>query len=553
MDTIINLFLAFIEGLGIIISPCILPILPILFATGIVGGKNRPYGIMLGFIVAFCLFTLFARAIVISTGINLDLIRNISFMVLLFLAIIMMSTYLSNLFFKLTAPISRLGASFSSKQKDTAGGFLDGVLIGLPIGLIWTPCAGPIIAAVILQTIRAKTNFETMLILLAFSVGVAIPVLFITLVGRKLLNSYSFLTKHTVSIRKILGGILFLVLILSMQGMLYIETADVPASPQQLKSDKIINSLSQAYPAPEIQNGTSWINSQPLKVSNLKGKVVLIDFWTYSCINCLRTLPYLMAWDKKYRREGLVIIGVHSPEFAFEQKLENVKNAVKKWGINYPITLDNQLETWASYNNHFWPAHYLINKQGNVVYTHFGEGQYDITEHNIQVLLGQKTGPETMSKVGKHSHGTSSFTSMTPETYLGSDRAVRFEGKLLASKNSYEFPSLLPQDCWALQGKWQITPQSVISESKGSAIKLHFQAQKIFLVLGSQDQKIKTAHVLLNGKPLGNLAGKAIKNNQLIIKEDTLYELLNLPKQGSGILEIIFEEPGTEAYAFTFG
>lgn len=544
MDAIINLSLAFLEGLGIIISPCILPVLPIIFATGMVGGKNRPYGIMLGFIVAFCLFTLFARTIVISTGVNLDLVRNLSFILLLLLAIIMMSTYLSNIFSRLTHQLSTYGASFSVKQKN-GGGFLNGILTGLPIGLIWTPCAGPIIAAVILQTIRAQTNVETLLILFAFSLGVAIPILLIILFGKKILNRHAFLTTHAVSLRKILGGALFFSVILNMQGSLYLSTSETKASSEQLSSNELINPLATPYPAPQIAGITDWINSAPINISSLKGKVVLIDFWTYSCINCVRTLPYLTAWDEKYRDKGLVIIGIHSPEFAFEQKLENVTNAVKKFGIHYPVALDNVFTTWSNYKNHYWPAHYLINKQGNVVYTHFGEGQYDVAEHNIQVLLGQKTGISTLETTKAPLNDSTLLTAITPETYLGSERASRFQGQLSASQNLYEFPMLLKQNHWALQGKWQVMPQKIISGSKGSTIKLHFQAQKIFLVLGSQDKKVKTATLLLNGK--------SFKNNQLIIKEDTLYELLDLPKPRNGILEIIFDQPGAEAYAFTFG
>lgn len=546
---IINVSLAFLEGLGLIVSPCILPVLPIIFATGIIGGKYKPYGIMLGFIIAFCLFTLFARAIVASTGVNLDIVRTASFIILLFLAIIMMSTYLSDAFSRVTQRLSNYGASISTGQKKE-GGFLNGIFVGLPIGLIWTPCAGPIIAAVIVQTIRAKTNLETILTLLAFSLGVAIPILLIILFGKKILNRHSFITAHAVSIRKILGGALFLAVILNMQGSLYFSAADIKASGEQLQSEKLISPLTETYAAPEIADIAHWINSPPLQISQLKGTVILIDFWTYSCINCVRTLPYLKDWYHKYKAKGFVIIGVHSPEFAFEEQFANVQNAVKKLGILYPVALDNKFRTWYHFENHFWPAHYLINKQGKVVYTHFGEGQYDVTEHNIQILLGEK--PVASTAANTPLKNVLTFTPTTPETYLGSDRSSNFQGQFSASQKMYEYPKELNLNNWSLKGQWQILPQKIISKAKGSSIKLHFQAQNVFLVLGSQDNQVKTATLLLNGKPM-KLIGSTFQKDKLIIKDATLYQLISLPKHSDGILEIIFDQPGTEAYAFTFG
>lgn len=548
MDLVINVSLAFIEGFGIILSPCILPVLPIIFATSLVGGKYKPYGIMLGFLVAFCAFTLFARAVVLSAGVNLDYIRFGSFIVLLLLACIMMSNVLSDQFAKLTQGIAHYGTALIKPGKQE-GGFLNGLLIGLPIGLIWTPCAGPIIAAVIVQTIRTTTTSETFLTLFAFSLGVAIPILLIILCSKQLLNRQRILTTHAQSIRKILGAALFFGVVLTMQGSVYLAASDSGASKQQLQSNDLIDPLAKPYAAPEIQGISDWINTSPISLSQLKGKVVLIDFWTYSCINCLRTMPYLKAWYAKYHSMGLEIIGIHSPEFAFEQRLDNVQQAVKQLGILYPVALDNLFKTWDNYRNQYWPAHYLINKQGQVVYTHFGEGHYAVTEHNIQVLLGQKTGVATQQM---QPNEMISFGALTPETYLGSDRASGFAG-LQVAVNTYKYPKVLKQDSWALQGKWQITPQKIISGEKGSAITVHFQAQKVFVVLGTQDKQIKTATVLLNGKPVGNLGGKAVKNSQLLIKADTLYELINLPQKTNGMIEIIFDQPGVEAYALTFG
>lgn len=544
-----NLLLAFVEGIGIIVSPCILPVLPIIFATGMSGGRWKPYGVMLGFILAFCLFTLFARTLILSTGINLDWVRFISFILLLLLAVVMISSYLSRQFSRLTQKLSTLGTAwFSSTRQGT--GFISGFLIGLPIGLIWTPCAGPIIAAVILQTIRAKTNLESILTLIVFSIGVAIPLLLIILLGKKALTKSAFLTKYAESIRKVLGGILFLAVILNMRGELYVPEQIYGTDVKQLQSKGLVDGVEQPYPAPPLKDITAWINSPPLTLASLKGHVVLIDFWTYSCINCIRTLPYLKAWYQTYKSQGLVIIGVHSPEFAFEQEYQNVKQAVEKYQIHYPVALDNQFQTWDNYGNHYWPAHYLIDKQGQVVYIHFGEGQYAVTEHNIQVLLGAKSKKKHSDTLPKQAltYG------VTPETYLGSNRAERFANPKTDDESGYQFHGMLKQDFWALQGQWQVNAQNITSLKANASILLHFHAKKVFLVLGSNDDKPKTVTILLNGKPISPAqAGKDVHEQRIKVNEDRLYELISLPNVSNGVLEIQCDSPGLEAYAFTFG
>lgn len=306
------------------------------------------------------------------------------------------------------------------------------------------------------------------------------------------------------------------------------------------------NALDKPYIAPDLKGISAWINSQPLTLQQLRGKVVLIDFWTYSCINCVRTLPYITAWDKKYRDKGLVIIGVHSPEFPFEKNLDNVKLAVKKYNIQYPVALDNDFATWRNYKNNWWPAHYLIDKNGNVVYTHFGEGGYDVTENNIRMLLGEniiKNMPKAASQIGFF---------QTPETYLGYDRAERFMSPEPLF-GAYLYPEKLRRHQWALKGHWERAAEKITAQKAGDAIQLHFHAKKVFLVMGSENNLPVSAKIYLNGKPIDTAAGKDVKNNELIVERDTLYELVNLPNAQDGTLEIIAQAPGLEAYAFTFG
>lgn len=545
---LINFGLAFLEGFALIISPCILPILPIMLSVGISGGKGRPYGMVLGFILAFCAFTLLSRQLILFLHINNEWLRLISFYLLIVLGIIMMSTYLSDKFGVATQSFADAGERLSNKMGHK-GGFFNGLLLGLPIGLIWTPCAGPIIAAVIVQTVRQQTHLETVLTLLAFSIGAALPMLLLIILGKTMVTKMDFFKRHSILLRRLLGAIIVFTVIVTAQGEL-LKWPISSAEAATLPTATLENALSQSYPAPEIQGITAWINSPPLTLQQLKGKVVLIDFWTYSCINCIRTLPYITAWDKKYRDQGLVIIGVHAPEFAFEHDLGNVQDAVTKDDIHYPVALDNNFTTWDNYSNQSWPAHYLIDRDGNVVYTHFGEGDYDVTENNIRVLLGKS--PMPMANAPEQAFDVN----QTPETYLGSDRADRFANphSIFQTDNTpYIFPAELDSDQWALQGDWHIGNQKITALAPGAAIRLHFNAKKVFLVLGSETGQTVTLKLLLNGKPIGNVGGKDVHNNQVVVNSDTLYELVNLPKAQDGVLEIDALSPGVEAYAFTFG
>lgn len=314
-------------------------------------------------------------------------------------------------------------------------------------------------------------------------------------------------------------------------------------------ADNLQDGLKNPYLAPEISNINSWINSNPLTIASLKGKVVLIDFWTYSCINCIRTLPHITKWDQDYRDKGLVIIGIHAPEFEFEKNINNVKNAVKRFKINYPVALDNNHTTWASFQNRYWPAHYLIDKNGKIVYTHFGEGNYEKTENNIRYLLGLNSKDENTKEVSNFSR------SQTPETYLGFLRAKNFLSpeELSKENNVFSFPKSFPNNSWALSGKWLIEPERIISNQANAKLKLNFNAKKVFLVLGSQNYKPIKISLKLNGKSLEKFSGKDVVKNVITVSQHKLYELVNQDILTNGLLEITSSESGLEAYAFTFG
>lgn len=363
------------------------------------------------------------------------------------------------------------------------------------------------------------------------------------------MTKLGFLTHHAQAVRKTFGVVILLAVGFIASGVdaqsLFTKKETAPMASISGLQDALPN----PYPAPEFAGIQAWLNSNPLTIKELKGKVVMIDFWTYSCINCVRTLPYITKWDRTYRDKGLVIIGVHAPEFEFERDISNVKNALKAHNIEYPVAIDNKLDTWTAFENRYWPAHYLIDKEGKVVYTHFGEGNYAETENNIRHLLGLDQKADAVPEASV------SIKDQTPETYLGTSRAEHFASpeKLVGDSANFSLPKFLPTDHWALSGKWRIEDERIISQQAGAKLQLNFTAGKVFLVLGTQTKKPITATLTLNGEPINVAAGKDAPRGILTIKNHTLYELVNQPSVKNGLLEINVSEPGLEAYAFTFG
>jgi thiol-disulfide isomerase/thioredoxin len=289
-----------------------------------------------------------------------------------------------------------------------------------------------------------------------------------------------------------------------------------------------------AAPAPEVRGIVDWINSKPLTLRELRGKVVLVDFWTYSCVNCLRTLPHLKAWDAAYRRDGLVILGVHSPEFAFERVPGNVRAAVRKLGIRYPVALDNDFATWRAYANQYWPAKYLIDRTGRLRFHHFGEGDYGHIESLIRQYLGERSGAST------HVADLTPTQSTTPESYLGYERLGPFSGSRIEPDReaTYHFPRVTFPDSLAYAGRLTVEKQRIVA-GRGAGLRLQFHARQVNLVLGGAGQ----LRVYLDGK---------LRRTVQVRGEPRLYTLLELPSLRQGLLELRFA-PGLSAYAFTFG
>ncbi|MBU0688628.1 MAG: cytochrome c biogenesis protein DipZ [Gammaproteobacteria bacterium] len=546
---LLDIGLAFLEGLALIVSPCILPVLPLVLAASVDGGKRRPYGIIIGFVLAFSLFAVAARELVALLGLDLDVIRDVSLVLLALFGLVLLSEKLSERFSALTQGAANLGNDLASSKGE---GLLSGIGIGALIGLVWTPCAGPILATVLVQVIRQQSDFAGNLVILSFGIGAGVPMLIIALTGRKLVQRLGFLTRHAATVRRGFG-VLILVSVAWIASGANIDTLFMSSQRVEIARGelKLEHGLDKPYAAPEFVGIDKWLNSEPLTMAGLKGKVVLVDFWTYSCINCVRTLPYITAWDRKYREQGLVIVGVHAPEFEFEKKTANVQAAIAEHGIRYPVAQDNKLDTWSNFDNRYWPAHYLIDREGKVVYTHFGEGQYDVTENNIRYLLGLG------EKVAQTSEALPTFAeTQTPETYLGYARGRNFASpEEVASDASkrYSLPATLGEDHWALSGDWKIGLENSVSTSAGAKLKLDFNARKVFLVLGSASGKPIDVKIDLNGKPVASLAGKDAPSGKLTVDRNTLYELIDQREMQRGVLEVEAQQPGLEIYAFTFG
>lgn len=542
-----SILLGFIEGFVLIISPCILPILPIFLAGSLNHSKKRPLGMIAGFILSFSLLAYFSRQLVHYLDIDLNSLRHTSYILLFLFGIIMIFPRLSEIFSAYTQRFAH-SSTQASRRIGQGEGFFSGFLLGTLLAFVWTPCAGPVLATVIVQTVLQKTTLVSFFILFAFALGAGIPMLIISFYGRALMNSFQIFKKRALLFRQLLGLLIILSTVLMYaqeKGFIFVA----PIKSNAIFATSLEQGLWRPYPAPSIKGVTTWFNSPPLALDQLKGHVVLVDFWTYSCINCIRTLPYLNAWYEKYKKQGLIIIGVHTPEFEFEKKPENVKKAILSYGIQYPVALDDQFATWQNFDNHYWPAHYLIDKKGNVVYEHFGEGAYDVTENNIRFLLGI----DQIAIPDDFGHPVYSFT-LTPETYLGYERAnTRLSPALIPNKTaSYHFSSTLANNSWELRGKWLALADCIIAK-EASALRLHFNARKVYMVMGSRSGKPIHVKVWLNGNWIRYSNDNSSPDNELVITNHQLYNIIDLKTLRNGYLQIQADAPGLEVYTFTFG
>lgn len=562
---------AFLAGVITVLSPCILPILPIILTSSIGGvnaGKSRPTGVVIGFILSFTFFTLFLSTIVRLSGIPAETLRLVSVLVVAGFGLSLLVPQFQILVERL---FSKLAGFMPSGQGRT--GFGGGLLIGFSVGLLWTPCVGPILASVISLAITGTVTFDAFLITLAYSLGTAIPMFLIMLGGQNALHRVPWLLSNLGNIQKLFGVLMILTAIgiffnidrkfqtfvlntFPEYGVGLTRFEDNEMIRKQLEKKSGTDVKKEGPKAPELIPGGAWFNSDPLTLSELKGKIVIIDFWTYSCINCQRTFAYLRAWHEKYADKGLVIVGVHAPEFEFEKSEKNVSQAIKDFKLPYPIVQDNDFATWRAYDNRYWPAKYIIDKEGYIRYTHFGEGEYDETEKVIQDLLKETGAKDVTSKINNPKY---QINAKTPELYLGFARIDHFASPEIIKKNvlgTYSTPENLGYNQMAYAGDWNVM-EEYANPQKGAELTLNFDAKEVFLVMRTKGSpanpdligaKVK---VYIDDKVQD--FGEDNNNGIVTIDTDRLYKLINLPVPGRHILRLEFEDNNAEVFAFTFG
>ncbi|MHB8533691.1 MAG: cytochrome c biogenesis protein DipZ, partial [Solirubrobacteraceae bacterium] len=547
---------AVLAGAGTALSPCVLPVLPALLSAGGVGGRRRPLGIVLGLSITFTITIVGVANVVDGVGLGSDPLRDLAIAVLLAFGLALIVPGLSD---RIEAPLSRLARFGVGGARVKGDGFRSGLLVGGALGFVYTPCASPILAAVI--SVSAASG-RTVVLAIAYASGSAIVLLLLTLGGRSVFERIRRAGRGPL-LQRALGAIMVLTAVAIL--------TNLDVSFDQLVAEKIPNvnltaglecshsvtsrlheisghstkfapangsavcggasssvalaaagapqstllaaarQLPALGAAPDFTETQQWFNTpgeRPLSLAALRGHVVLVDFWTYTCINCIRTLPYLKAWDSAYRRDGLEIVGVETPEFAFERDAGNVRDAINRFGLRYPVVQDNKMGTWNAYGNQAWPADYLIDAHGQVRYASAGEGDYGRTETAIRALLA-----EAGARLGGRGRPRgvvvpSSLT--TPETYLGTARAEGWLHEPKAGLHDYGGPvtGALTLNQFVLSGRWQIGEQPARAVAS-AGIDVEFQAKNVYLVLSSPGERPRPVQVLLDGRPVTAAAAGA--------------------------------------------
>jgi cytochrome c biogenesis protein CcdA/thiol-disulfide isomerase/thioredoxin len=579
MGSVVLLILfAFVAGAATALSPCVLPVLPVALSAGATGGRGRPLGVVTGLVLSFTFATVALVYVISALGLPDDLLRNLAIAVLAGFGLVLIVPGAAA---RVEAAVGGLTRRASPRTRGE--GFGSGMLLGSSLGIVYAPCAGPILAGVI--TVSASQDFTAgrLAVALSYALGTAVVLYALMLGGRRLIAP---LSRRSSLFQPAIGAVMVTVAV-AMAAELDIrfqneiadnlpavivnpsgdleeaaavhdeladlrggtETALARAAERAEAAEPVAagSSLPVLAPAPEIRGTQEWFNTpgrRPLSLTGLRGEVVLIDFWTYSCINCIRTLPYLKAWDERYRDAGLNVIGVHAPEFPFERDAGNVEAAVERNGLRYAVAQDNEFATWSAYGNQFWPAKYLIDARGRVRYYHFGEGDYEETEQAIRSLLAeageQRLGGRTRARVAQALPGA------TPESYLGAARAERFvNGRLELGTADFRLPEpgprILPLHHLGLDGRWRVEPSRAVAAGPDSRVHLRFAAKRVFLVLGASGGP-KQVEVQVDGR----------RRRTVQVTGHRLYEVARLPRPGVHLLTL-HAQAGTEAFAFTFG
>jgi cytochrome c biogenesis protein CcdA/thiol-disulfide isomerase/thioredoxin len=609
--------LAYLGGVLTILSPCILPVLPFVFARADQPFVKSGLPLLIGMAVTFAAVATLA-AIGGAWAVQANEYGRIA-------AIVLLAAFGITLLFPAiadwaTRPLVAAGAWLSQKAhaEGRAGSpVLLSFLLGIATGFLWAPCAGPILGLILTGAALEGANTETSFLLLAYALGAATSLALALLLGGRVFEAMKRSLGAGEWVRRglgvaVLAGVAAIALGLDTgyltrlsiastsnyeQSLLDLAPANektqpsvlmngspgmmmggsnammgasnaMTGGPGMMMSNKAATQNSDALPIegalPSISGATEWLNSPPLTTEGLRGKVVLVDFWTYSCINCLRAIPYVRAWAEKYKDQGLVVIGVHSPEFAFEKNIDNVRRAVHDLKIEYPVAIDNAYAIWRAFGNQYWPAHYFIDTEGRIRHHHFGEGDYEESELAIRALLAEAgKGEMAGGYVNVNASGVEAAGDLvavqSPETYVGYERTENFAspgGTVRDMRHEYSTPSSLQKNQWALGGDWTVENEKAVLDGQTGRIIFRFHARDLHLVLGpGPDGKPVRFKVSIDGAAPGADHGSDVDaDGNGVAKEQRLYQLV---RQGNPAkdrtFEIEFLDPGAEAFAFTFG
>ena len=575
---------AFLGGALTLLSPCILPVLPFLFARADQPLLSVRLPMLAGMALVFAAAaTLAAVGAGWAAHVN-EWGRVAALLVLAVFGLALLSPAVAEL---LARPAVALGNRLAERAAPRKAGAGASFVLGAATGLLWTPCAGPILGLVLSGAAWQGPNLQTAALLLSYAAGAATALGLLLAAGGRLLDFAKRRLHAGEWLRRALGATVLAGVASAAFGAnlnpfgsigapsrtaehLENSLLDTLAPQRTLLAAATDTATTRPYRSllpvegklPELDGAVEWLNSPPLSAAGLRGKVVLVDFWTYSCINCIRTLPYIRAWAEKYKDQGLVVIGVHTPEFAFEKKVDNVKRALGEFKLGFPVAVDSNFRIWRAFNNSYWPAIYLADAQGRIRYHHFGEGRYDSSEKAIQVLLKEAGAAQASALVKPDTPGIQAAPDLAAldsgETYLGYRQASGFASpeRVRPDMGSRYSPAPLRVNQWSLDGDWRVGADEIALQRAGGAIAYRFSARDLHLVLGPEENgKPVRFQVTVDGKPPGELHGADIDagGNGTV----TRTRLFQLVRQRGEVkarnFEVRFLDPGVTAYAFTFG
>jgi cytochrome c biogenesis protein CcdA/thiol-disulfide isomerase/thioredoxin len=580
--------LAYLGGVLTIVSPCILPVLPFVFARADQPFVRSGLPLLAGMAATFAAVATLAA---VGGGWAVQANDYGRLAALALLALFGVTLLLPSLSDHMTRPLVALGARLSRSADASTGArgstILPSLLLGVATGLLWAPCAGPVLGLILTGAALQGASVGTTVLLVAYAAGAATSLALALLVGGRVLVAMKRSLGVGQWVRRGLGAAVIAAVVViglgldtgfltrvSVAGTTSLEQglldrlqpatdAQQPIAASSPAGTLPVGTLLVENDMPPLTGAVAWLNSPPLTDAALKGKVVLVNFWTYSCINCLRAIPYVRAWAEKYKDQGLVVIGVHAPEFAFERNIGNVKQAVSDLGITYPVAIDNDFAIWRAFGNQYWPAHYFIDARGRIRHHHFGEAEYDQSERVIQQLLAE-TGRTNLAAglVAVHASGAQAASdtadTRSPETYIGFNRAENFVSADGTMRNTAHMYAASPQRLneWGLLGNWTIGGENATLNQKDGSIVYRFHARDLHLILGSAPESgPERFRVTIDGAAPGDSHGADTDvDGQGVVANQRLYQLV---RQSGAItdhtFEIRFLDPGVQAFAFTFG